>query len=273
MNIIHIVNAQSELSTPTLARREREFAQREAHFVDVALGLVAEQGFMNMSMAQLARASEYATGTLYKHFDCKEDLLLAMTARGSAARAEMMGRVAAWDAPSRHRMMAIGYSDLLFVTHNPVHFRLEQLATTEDIWMRASACRRQALLAAGGPCAGHVQSIVDDAVAAGDLQLRTHERHNIAMGLWTMSMGTHTLVHAGGLLDYHDIDAPYGLLARNYTLYLNALGWQPLIDPMDQPWREALRQRLHAEVFTELDPPPGAPPVKAKPGASSNRPV
>ena len=260
MNIIHDVNMNAQQPTPTAARREREFAQREQHFVDVALDLVAEQGFMNMSMAQLARASEYATGTLYKHFDCKEDLLLAMTARGSAVRADMMGRVAAWDAPSRDRMMAIGYSDLLLVTHHPVHFRLEQLATTEDIWMRASECRRQALLAAGGPCAAHVQSIVDDAVDAGDLALSAHNRQNVSMGLWTMSMGTHTLVHAGGLLDYHDIGAPYGLLARNYTLFLNALGWQPLIDPLDEAWRIDLRRRLHAEVFPEFDPPPGAPP-------------
>lgn len=240
-------------------RRQREFEQREQHFVAVALDLAAETGFMSMSMAELAKRSEYATGTLYKHFDCKEDLLMAMTAVGSAKRAELMGRVAAWDAPSRERMMAIGYSDLLFVTHNPVHFRLEQLATTEDVWMRASEPRRTALLASGAPCADSVRQIVDEAVKAGDLTLTAHRTEDVTMGLWTMSMGTHTLVHAGGLLDYHDINAPYGLLARNYTLFLNALGWQPLIDPLDEAWRLNMRERLHREVFTDIAPPPGAP--------------
>ena len=91
-------------------RRKREFAQREQCLVDAALELAADVGFMGMSMADLARQAEYATGTLYKHFDCKEDLLMAMTAVGNRERAKMMQRVAAWDASSRQKMMAIGYS-------------------------------------------------------------------------------------------------------------------------------------------------------------------
>lgn len=240
-------------------RRQREFAQREQCLVHAALDLAAEVGFMGMSMADLARHAEYATGTLYKHFDCKEDLLMAMTAVGNRTRSEMMQRVAAWNAPSRQKMMAIGYSDLLFVANHPVHFRLEQLATAEDVWSRASESRRTALLETGAPCGAAVEAIVDEAVAAGDVTLRTHRREDVALGLWTMSMGMHTLVHAGGLLEFHDISAPYGLLARNYTLFLNALDWHPVVDPLDESWRIAMRDRLHAEVFTDYAPPAGAP--------------
>ena len=48
VNTIHGVNVNAQQPTPTAVRREREFAQREQHFVEVALDLVAEQGFMNM---------------------------------------------------------------------------------------------------------------------------------------------------------------------------------------------------------------------------------
>ena len=148
-------------------------------------------------------------------------------------------------------MMGIGYSDLLFVTHHPVHFRLEQLACTEDVWSRASERRRLAMLESGMPCADAIQRIVDDALKNNELTLSSHQPHEVALGLWTMSSGMHALVHTAGVLEHHRIQNPYGLLARNYVAYLNALGWQPLVTEENELYRAALRKRLHAEVFPE----------------------
>ena len=62
----------------TRERRQREVAEREDLFLDVALELIRQDGLLNLQMARIAEKSEYAVGTLYLHFASKEDLLVAL---------------------------------------------------------------------------------------------------------------------------------------------------------------------------------------------------
>lgn len=57
--------------------RERKQATRET-IVTTALTLVSEGGFNGLQMAQLARQSSVATGTLYRYFPSKEELCTAV---------------------------------------------------------------------------------------------------------------------------------------------------------------------------------------------------
>ena len=56
-------------------RRERERIGREDLILKVATDLFARDGFENVSMAQIARDSELAKGTLYLYFQSKHELL------------------------------------------------------------------------------------------------------------------------------------------------------------------------------------------------------
>ena len=51
--------------------------QREKEIIEVAIRMLAETGFLAMRMADLARATGYSMGTIYSHFDSKEDLIVA----------------------------------------------------------------------------------------------------------------------------------------------------------------------------------------------------
>lgn len=239
----------------TSTRRERDFAARERCILEHARALIAEKGFLNLQMAELARCSEYATGTLYQHVACKEDILFLVWAEGLRVRQQLLARVAAWDAPSRDRMTATGYADWLFVESYPDHFRLEQLARAEDVWMRATPAVRDRAMSEGERCAQIAFSIVDDAVTAGDLQLIGQTPRQIAFGFWTMSVGTHAMVHAADALQRLDVRHPYATLARNYQALLNALNWQPLADPTDAGALDAFFDRLHAELFSDFPAP------------------
>jgi len=57
-----------------LSRKERERLRHRQEILDTALKLFSEQGFHNVSMQQIADASEFAVGTLYNFFDSKEML-------------------------------------------------------------------------------------------------------------------------------------------------------------------------------------------------------
>jgi len=57
-----------------LSRKQRERLRHRQEILDTALKLFSERGFHNVSMQQIAEASEFAVGTLYNFFESKETL-------------------------------------------------------------------------------------------------------------------------------------------------------------------------------------------------------
>jgi TetR/AcrR family transcriptional regulator len=62
------------MKSDSLSRKERERLRHKDEIVAGALKLFAEKGFHNVSMQEIAAATEFATGTLYNFFPSKEAL-------------------------------------------------------------------------------------------------------------------------------------------------------------------------------------------------------
>lgn len=241
----------------TRERRQRHFAEREQLFLDTARALIRDQGLLNLQMSKLAEQCEYAVGTLYQHFASKEDLLLALTTAQAQEHAELFRRVASWQAGTRERMFAVGVADMIFVHRNPEHFRIAQYALCEVVWRAASADRREDFLAATQPIGEIVVGIVESAVAAGDLHLNGLGPSQVSTALWSLTYGTHNLVHVEGLLEDFSVRAPYRLMCRHLQVLLNGFDWRPLADPADEAALAALIERIRREVFADLCSPGG----------------
>jgi AcrR family transcriptional regulator len=235
----------------TKERRQREIAERERLFLEKTRELICADGMLQVQMARIADACDYATGTLYQHFASKEDLLVALLAERSEERIGLFRRAAAWDASPRDRMFAFAAAEVIFVKRNPEYFRIAQLAQTEVVWSTASKERRSAYLSAMAPACELALNIVRDAVERGDLDLHGARPEEIAFGLWTVVQGTHSLVHTEGLLDFFAIDQPYRLMGRNIHRLLNGLGWKPLVDVSQDSDCDSYTHRLMSEVFGE----------------------
>jgi AcrR family transcriptional regulator len=59
-------------------RRARTRAQRRLAFLAAAAGVFGARGYHGASMADIARAADAATGTLYLYFQNKEELYVAL---------------------------------------------------------------------------------------------------------------------------------------------------------------------------------------------------
>lgn len=237
----------------TKERRQRQFDEREAWFLEVAGRLIEEGGLLPLQMNRIAEAAEYAVGTLYQHFASKEDLLLALTTVGMREHVEMFQRVHAWDASSRDRMTAIGVADMIFVRRNPQYFRIAQYVFCEVVWASASAQRRRAFIEANQPIFDIVTSIVQDGVEAGDLDLRDLTHSEFTSGLWALAVGTHNLVHAEGVLADFNVAQPYALMCRHMQAMLDGYGWRPLSSAVADPATlDRLIERITREVFHDF---------------------
>lgn len=235
-------------------RKQKQFAEREQQFLAAACEQICRDGLLGLQMARVARACDYATGTLYQHFSSKEDLLVAICNELVAKRVDVFFRAGDWQAPSRDRMLAVAVGDMLFARRHPEHFRVTQYVLTEVVWQAASASRRRQLLATSQPMGESVARIIADAVAAGDVDARGRPLLELALGQWTMTWGTHNLVHAEGMLELYNLRDPYRLMLRHLNALLNGLGWQPLFDPFADAALEQQISRISSVVFADLCP-------------------
>lgn len=233
----------------TKERRQRDFESREQLFLETARELIHAEGLLNLQMARLAEKCEYAVGTLYQHFASKEDLLLAIACQDVLQHGELFERLKTWKAGSRERMFGVAVADMIFVATHPEHFRIAQYAFCDVVWGAASRERREAVLEANRPISAIVRGIIEDAVAAGDLQLAGQSADQVMAGIWALSIGMHNLVHAEGVIEKFAVAEPYRLLCRHLQALLNGLGWKPLADPADDAALEALIKKISNEVF------------------------
>jgi AcrR family transcriptional regulator len=118
----------------TKDRRQRERAEREQRFLDKAQELIQRDGLLPLQMSRIAEECDYAIGTLYQHFESKEDLLVTLATRNCLSRVDLFERAARWSGPTRERMLAIALADLMVIRAQPEHFRLAQFVWTDVIW-------------------------------------------------------------------------------------------------------------------------------------------
>ena len=266
MNLIHNAAPRSACPFPapppmaTADRKQRELARREDLFLDKAQELIQRDGLLSLQMSKLAEESEYATGTLYRHFASKEDLLVALSTRNCTSRVELFERAAHWNGPTRDRLIALALADLIVLREQPEHFRLAQFVWTDVVWGAASADSRRRALEACEPIATLIDGIAAEARRTGDLPADfALPDQSLTIGPWILCLGMHTLAQQQGLLDSAELGDPYRLLFKHLHYLLNGYGWQPLFDPADDDALDRALERLCHDVFDAPCPYPTHP--------------
>lgn len=92
-------------ATPSLKERQRQ--ERAALILEVAEQVLAEKGYHNTSMEEIAARVGIAKGTIYLHYPSKEALVVALFARELSAFQQAVAAAAGQEAPPRARLEAI----------------------------------------------------------------------------------------------------------------------------------------------------------------------
>jgi AcrR family transcriptional regulator len=90
---------------PTERTRARLAAAREL-IVDAAMAQLAEGGYASASVAGVARRAGVATGSVYRHFPSKSDLLAEVFRRCAQAEVDVLRGMAARGEPVTERLAA-----------------------------------------------------------------------------------------------------------------------------------------------------------------------
>jgi AcrR family transcriptional regulator len=233
----------------TLTRKQREIQDREQRILDVARTMLMDGGYLGLNMDRIAAALEYSKGTIYQHFACKEDIILALVNETQQKRLELFERAATFRGSSRERLAAIGFSSELFVRLFPEHFNVERIIRASSIWEKTSEEGRRTMRACESRCIGIVSGIVREGMAAGDIALPDSlSPEDLVFGLWSTTFGGYSIIATSDSLVELGIRDPFEAIRQNITRVLDGYGWRPLSSEHDY---DQVGARISQEIFAD----------------------
>jgi AcrR family transcriptional regulator len=232
----------------TVARREREFSEREDLILNQARLMLRQHGYLGLNLDRLAEATEYSKGTLYQHFETKEDIILGIAIGSLEMRSQFFGRAGTFNGSSRERMVAVGVADDVIAELFPEHFQISQMVKSPSIWEKTSEARRLRMGQSEGSCFGVVEKMVREAIQAGDLPVESSKAKEVAFGMMTMALGTHLVSDNVEWMERIGIKAPRAALRVSQHRLLDGWGWRPFTKDWDYAQTE---RRVRSEVFAE----------------------
>lgn len=202
--------------------------------LDASREMLTSRGYLGLSMDAIAETLEYSKGTIYNHFSCKEEILIALAVETMSKRSEMFVKVANRPGRSRERLAGVGVASELFVRLYPEHFQVEQIIHSASLWEKTSEKRRSALRGCETRCMGIVAGIIRDGLASGDLTLPDEVTpEDMVFGLWSQTFGAYAIIATSDSLEHIGIDDPFTSVRYNINRMLDGYGWELLSTEFD----------------------------------------
>jgi len=218
----------------TLTPKQQEIREREARILATARPIVVREGYHGLSMDRIAEKLEYSKGTIYNHFSCKEEIIIALAIENMAKRIELFRKAAEFKGCSRHRIMAIGAAAETFVRQYSDYFQFEQILRLDSVREKTSEKRQAVIENCEIQCMSVVSGVVRDAIASDDLQLpEGMTPESLVFGLWSLTTGAYSIALNSDSLRLIGVSEPFELVRQHLATLLDGYGWRPLSTEID----------------------------------------
>lgn len=233
----------------TITRRQREFQQREELFLATARNILRADGMASLTMERIADLTEYAKGTVYKHFTCKEDILCALCNESLLHMSRLFHHAVLFEGTSRERLMALGGAYQLYTVQFPEEFDLLIATRTNNIRQKASARRVEAMGEADLQVHAVMRTLISDAIACGDLTVPPGMQvDEICFGLWGLSFGVLVLDQAKDAISSMELPPITQVMFNQLNRLLDGYAWTPLSTEHDYS-QTVVRVLQHLEPY------------------------
>jgi AcrR family transcriptional regulator len=230
-----------------LTRKQRQLKEREARILEVSRPMVIAEGYHGISMDRIADRLEYSKGTIYNHFACKEEIIIALAIETMEKRLSMFERAAGFNGIPRERLTAVAMAAEYFVRLYPDHFKLECILRSESIWEKTSELRQNLLRSCETRCMSIVGGLIRDGIAQKCVCLPDEMTpEELVFGLWSMTTGAFTIICSSEPLVELGIKSPFFQVRRHLQTMLDGYGFTPLSTDHDYV---AIVERINTEVF------------------------
>ncbi len=228
--------------------RQLKRQQREKEIIWSTLSLLNEQGFLDLKMAEVAKASGCSMGVVYSHFASKEDLLLGCAVEVTRKKTRILVKATSLDLQPALRLALI---PILMWEHGDKHkglYEILPMACLPSVWKRASTSRVDELNAIGSESQNVILPIID-AIFGED---REHaDAQKLLAGMVGITMGIYDIKISG----FSVMDIPEGVYTAAHPLVENLTklfqGWGIVLELKESDWQ--LLRVIACDLITEID--------------------
>ncbi|MCP4644217.1 MAG: TetR/AcrR family transcriptional regulator [bacterium] len=232
----------------SLSPKQREIREREQLVLKVAREMFFEQGYYGLTMGKIAREIGCAKGTVYLHFPCKEDLILALALQCHERRQALFARALGSPGRSREHLVAVAYAAEIYTRLYPGDMQIFH-SITGPLREKTSPERDEAFRLMEHQAMLFLVGVFDLAVVDGDLVLPSGVTPgHLAWEFWSLADGAHGLVLSDVSLADLGVTQPYASLMRSVHRLADSYGWKPLTCEWDY---DVTLDRVRREVFPE----------------------
>ena len=217
---------------------------RTDQILRIAREAFLELGWDGFGIELIAERMGCSRPLVYKHFPCKEEILLALAIQSKTRRVKLCERAVLFRGRPREKMLAIDEVEGLL---GPRDLPIELFVASTSLRAKTSRERQDDLKVLDVRAVSFGTSVIREAIAAGDLQLpRRLCPEDLLFVLWASRWGAANLRGSDTPLAQAGVANPALAVTLSLALLLDGYGWQPL--SRDWDYRET-RRRVHAEAF------------------------
>lgn len=230
-----------------LSTKKQEILDREGLVLKVARDILLKRGYHGLTMARIATAAGCPKATVYKHFPCKEEIIIALATESVEVQRALVERAGTFKGRPRERMAAVAVATQVFAELHADDSRIFQIVNGEAIFQKVSEKSIWRLQRCGLRTVDVMLGIVRDAIARGDLVLPpNHSAADIIYNFWLLGEGGKAAPHTWLPPEELGIDSPFASVFKTGSILGDGYGWRPLSSECDY---EATIERVWREVF------------------------
>ncbi|KLV03580.1 TetR family transcriptional regulator [Photobacterium aquae] len=239
-----------------LSKKQQAIIDREFELLEIAKKVVEREGYAHLTMDKVAADSPYSKGTIYNHFNSKEDLVTALGIMAFKKEILLFRRALDFDGNSREKVLAmhVGYS--LFTRLEPVLAMCVLTCRTPFVIEKTAPARLEHFNVLEEQMVAIGDAFLQQGLDNGDLVLPAgYRKENVVFANWSMAFGSNALMNnateACCVSRIADLDS----ILCNVNLLLDGVNWRPLASEFDykSSWLR-IEQQVFADEVAQLGP-------------------
>lgn len=242
------------------SRKEREFRERESLIIETAFDMLLEHGYIGFTIDKLAKKIDYAKGTIYKHFKCKEDIIVKILNEGFAQRQRVISRAKTFKLPERAIFYAAVVGAMLYNIVNPNLHKVIKIAGVGSIWDKVSPELKEEHSEMLKMSYDSFGRLLQSAQKNGYLDLGEHETVDIYYTLISIAISYDGLIKDKKYSDMPPfftecfseaelVKNAKKVLSLSLNTYMDGLNWRPLTCEYDY---SALEKEVRNTIYSDL---------------------
>ena len=210
--------------------------EQEEMILNAAADCIWETSILDFTMSAVSKAAGLSMGSIYKHVQCKEDIILALGMRSFACLAGVFEQVLSLDITTPEKIVGIGLLSKEKTQVYPFDSQLMAMATNEAVIKRASPYWTERLVRSSESCEAMFNKWMHKAAFSGELILNGNTEAHIqefCLGTWALTVGfdeVQTMKQIQQVSDGQDtlkqapaLDSP---MIKNLHRLINTYDWQ-----------------------------------------------